>query len=51
MTRKDLIRHQIFTIENILSPAECAEYIELSENIGYACVLTSAITSALSWMI
>lgn len=36
MTRKDLIRNQIFTIENILSPAECAEYIELTENIGYA---------------
>lgn len=36
MTRKDLICNQIFTIENILSPAECAEYIELTENIGYA---------------
>ena len=36
MTRADLIRNQIFTIENILSPAECAEYIELTENIGYA---------------
>ncbi|MEH2081607.1 MAG: 2OG-Fe(II) oxygenase [Nostoc sp.] len=35
MTKKDLLRNQIFTLENILSPAECAEYITLTENIGY----------------
>lgn len=35
MTKKDLVRNKIFTIDNILSPAECAEYILLSENIGY----------------
>ncbi|WP_448274217.1 hypothetical protein [Nostoc sp. DSM 114160] len=35
MTKKDLICNQIFTLENILSPAECAEYINLTENIGY----------------
>lgn len=35
MTKKDLLGNQIFTLENILSPAECAEYITLTENIGY----------------
>lgn len=35
MTKKDLLRNQIFTLENILSPAECAEYISLTESIGY----------------
>ena len=35
MTKKDLLRNQIFTVENILSPTECAEYITLTENIGY----------------
>lgn len=35
MTKKVLVPNDIFTIENVLSPAECAEYIALSENIGY----------------
>lgn len=28
-------RNEVFTIKNILSPAECAECIALSENLGY----------------
>ncbi|MDZ8189582.1 MAG: 2OG-Fe(II) oxygenase [Nostoc sp. ChiSLP02] len=35
MIKKDLFRNEIFTLENILSPAECAEYISLTEKIGY----------------
>ncbi len=36
MTKKVLVpNNEIFTIANILSPAECAEYIALSENLGY----------------
>jgi prolyl 4-hydroxylase len=36
MSKKDLFRNQIFTIENFLSPVECAEYINFTENIGYS---------------
>lgn len=36
MNKKDLFRNQIFTIENFLSPVECAEYISLTESIGFA---------------
>ncbi|MBG1263338.1 prolyl hydroxylase family protein [Nostoc commune] len=35
MTRKNLLGNEIFTLDNILSPKECAEYITLTENIGY----------------
>lgn len=35
MAKKNLLNNEIFTIENILSPQECAEYINLTENIGY----------------
>jgi len=35
MIKKVLVPSQIFTVANILSPAECANYIALSENIGY----------------
>ncbi len=35
MTKKNLLNNEIFTIDNILSPQECAEYIALTENIGY----------------
>ena len=36
MSKNVLVPDQIFTIDNILSPSECAEYIALTENIGYA---------------
>lgn len=36
MSKKVLVPNHIFTIANILSPAECAEYITFSENMGYA---------------
>ncbi len=36
MTKKSLLGNEIFTLDNILSPEECAEYITLTENIGYA---------------
>ncbi|MBU7587533.1 MAG: 2OG-Fe(II) oxygenase [Nostoc sp. TH1S01] len=35
MAKKKLLNNEIFTIDNILSPQECAEYINLTENIGY----------------
>lgn len=35
MTKKNLLGNEIFTLDNILSPKECAEYITLTENIGY----------------
>ena len=35
MTKKNLLGNRIFTLDNILSPGECAEYINLTENIGY----------------
>ncbi|MBD2207623.1 2OG-Fe(II) oxygenase [Calothrix sp. FACHB-1219] len=35
MTKKNLLGNEIFTLDNILSPEECAEYITLTENIGY----------------
>lgn len=36
MTKNVLVpNNQIFTIANILSPAECSEYITFSENIGF----------------
>ncbi|OUL23577.1 2OG-Fe(II) oxygenase [Nostoc sp. 106C] len=35
MTKKNLLGNEIFTLDNILSPQECAEYITLTENIGY----------------
>lgn len=36
MTKKVLVpTNEVFTLANILSPAECAEYIALSENVGY----------------
>lgn len=35
MTKKKLLNNEIFTIDNIISPQECAEYIALTENIGY----------------
>ncbi len=30
-----LVPDQIFTVSNILSPEECADYIALTEKIGY----------------
>lgn len=36
MSKEVLVTNNIFTIANILSPAECAEYIALTENMGYA---------------
>ena len=35
MLKKVCIPDQIFTLSNVLSPEECAEYIALSEHIGY----------------
>ncbi|OUL37441.1 hypothetical protein BV372_02440 [Nostoc sp. T09] len=35
MTKKNLLGNEIFTLDNILSPEECTEYITLTENIGY----------------
>ena len=35
MSKKVLVPNHIFTIANILSPTECAEYIAFSENMGY----------------
>ncbi|MDZ8226971.1 MULTISPECIES: 2OG-Fe(II) oxygenase [unclassified Nostoc] len=35
MTKRNLLGNEIFTLDNILSPKECAEYITLTENIGY----------------
>lgn len=35
MTKKNLLGNEIFTLDNILSPEECVEYITLTENIGY----------------
>ncbi|HYX13308.1 MAG TPA: 2OG-Fe(II) oxygenase [Nostoc sp.] len=35
MTKKNLLGNEIFTLDNILSPKECGEYITLTENIGY----------------
>ncbi|MEH2438527.1 MAG: 2OG-Fe(II) oxygenase [Nostoc sp.] len=35
MTKKNLLGNEIFTLDNILSSKECAEYITLTENIGY----------------
>ncbi|MBD0364309.1 MAG: 2OG-Fe(II) oxygenase [Coleofasciculus sp. C3-bin4] len=36
MTKTVLVpSNEVFTIANILSPAECSEYIALSENLGY----------------
>ncbi|WP_375505236.1 prolyl hydroxylase family protein [uncultured Nostoc sp.] len=35
MTKKNLLGNEIFTLDNILSPKECAKYITLTENIGY----------------
>jgi predicted 2-oxoglutarate/Fe(II)-dependent dioxygenase YbiX len=36
MLKNDIIPDRIFTISNVLSPEECAEYIALTENIGYS---------------
>ncbi|MBD1930812.1 MULTISPECIES: prolyl hydroxylase family protein [Cyanophyceae] len=33
--KKQPLENPIFTVESVLSKAECAEYIALSENIGY----------------
>ncbi|NJK73802.1 MAG: 2OG-Fe(II) oxygenase [Oscillatoriales cyanobacterium RU_3_3] len=35
MLKNDIVPDRIFTISNVLSPEECAEYITLTENIGY----------------
>ncbi|HAJ61859.1 MAG TPA: hypothetical protein DCP31_23650 [Cyanobacteria bacterium UBA8543] len=35
MLKNDIILDRIFTVSNVLSPEECAEYIALTENIGY----------------
>jgi predicted 2-oxoglutarate/Fe(II)-dependent dioxygenase YbiX len=36
MTKNVLVaNNKVFTIANVLSPAECAEYVALTENIGY----------------
>lgn len=35
MLKNDIIPERIFTVSNVLSPEECAEYIALTENIGY----------------
>lgn len=36
MTKNVLVAsNEVFTIANVLSPAECAEYVALTENIGY----------------
>lgn len=35
MLKNDIIPERIFTISNLLSPEECAEYISLTEKIGY----------------
>ena len=39
MSKKVLVPNHIFTITTILSPAECAEYIAFSENMGYTSAL------------
>ncbi|BBD62963.1 hypothetical protein NIES2109_58130 (plasmid) [Nostoc sp. HK-01] len=35
MIKKNLLNNEIFTLDNILLPQECAEYINLTESIGY----------------
>ena len=35
MLKNVFIPDRIFTVSNVLSPEECAEYISLTENIGY----------------
>ena len=35
MLKNVFIPDRIFTVSNVLSPQECAEYISLTENIGY----------------
>ncbi|BCL40085.1 prolyl hydroxylase family protein [Nostoc sp. MS1] len=35
MSKKNLLNNEIFTLDNILCPQECAEYINLTESIGY----------------
>lgn len=35
MLKNNIIPDRIFTVSNVLSPEECAEYIALTENIGY----------------
>lgn len=35
MLKNDIVPDQIFTVSNVLSSEECAEYIALTENIGY----------------
>ncbi|BAY20191.1 hypothetical protein NIES21_60610 (plasmid) [Anabaenopsis circularis NIES-21] len=35
MNKKKLLNNEIFTLDNILLPQECAEYINLTESIGY----------------
>ncbi len=35
MTKKNLLGNEIFTLDHILTPEECAEYITFTENIGY----------------
>lgn len=36
MIKNDIVPNRIFTVFNVLSPEECAEYIALTENIGYS---------------
>ena len=35
MLKNVFVPDRIFTVSNVLSPEECAEYISLTENIGY----------------
>lgn len=35
MIKKNLLNNEIFTLDNILLPQECTEYINLTESIGY----------------
>ena len=35
MIKKNLLNNEIFTLDNILLPQECVEYINLTESIGY----------------
>lgn len=62
MLKNVFVPDRIFTVSNVLSPEECAEYITLTENMGYTPAgLTVgqdeymmapmfAITIASSWM-
>jgi hypothetical protein len=35
MLKNVFVPDRLFTVSNVLSPEECAEYITLTENIGY----------------